>query len=332
MRRQLLAAMLALPIILGTLRCARAATDPGPVDPTAPLVPLNFTAAAYARGLDHPGPMLVLPNGDVLVSVRGGVSLLRDRDANGTADTELPLVSDLGRPLGLALRRDKLYVATADGLHSCTYFVGRQHIGGHCHPLATWPDGAGAPVRGGLAFNRDETTLYVALAGGVEPAGVWVVQPDGKGARRYATLAGTALALEPSKGALWTTDGAPSLIAPGDGKLGSVPLAPHGPVTGLGFYGRDRFPTAFRGGLFVAEGGDGDAAPPRISYVPFAGGRPTGAPTPFVTGFQHGRPDALAASRDGALLVADELRGTVWRVAFRCGACTPDPAPPARRR
>jgi glucose/arabinose dehydrogenase len=56
------------------------------------------------------------------------------------------------------------------------------------------------------------------------------------------------------------------------------------------------------------------------------------APVPFVTEFQRGRPDALAASRDGALLVADESRGTVWRIAFRCGACTPDPVPPVQRR
>jgi len=323
---------LALPIVLGTPRPAQAGGDPGPVDPTAPQVPLNFTAAAFARGLDHPGPILVLPNGDVLVAVRDGVSLLRDASASGTADVELPLVTDLGRPLGLALRRDKLYVATADALHSCTYFVGRQRTGGHCRPVATWPEGAGIPVRGGLAFNRDETALYVALSGGKEPAGVWTMQPDGKGAHLHAALGGTALALEPTKGTLWVTEGGQSLVAPGDKVLAPVPLAAHGPVTGLAFYGRDRYPKELRGALFVAEGGDGEAAPPRISYVPFAAARPTAAPVPFVTGFQHGRPDALAASRDGALLVADESRGTVWRIAFRCGACTPDPVPAARRR
>ena len=269
---------------------------------------------------------------DVLVAVRGGVSLLRDGDASGTADTELPLITDLGQPLGLALRRDKLYVATADALQSCTYLVGRQRIGGHCHPIATWPDGAGVPVRGGLAFNRDETVLYVALSGGKESPGVWTLQPDGKGAHLHAPLAGTALAREPTKGTLWVSAGGQSLVAPGEKVIEPMPLAAHGPVTGLAFYARDRYPKELRGALFIAEGGDGEAAPPRISYVPFAGARPVAAPVPFITGFQQGHPDGLAASRDGALLVADESRGTVWRIAFRCGACTPDPVPPPRRR
>ena len=332
MRRRFLAVVLALPVIVANTLSARASGEPGPVDPTAPQVPPNFTAAAFARGLDHPGPILVLPNGDVLVAVRDGVTLLRDADGTGTADAEIPLIADLGQPLGLVLRRDKLYVATAEALHACTFFVGRQRIGGNCHPIATWPDDAGKPVRGGLTFNRDETLLYVALAGGKDPAGIWALRPDGKSAHLQATLAATALALEPSKGTVWTTDSGVALVAPGDEAIARVPIRAHGPVTGLTFYGRDRYPKEYRGGLFVAEGGAGESAPPRISYVAFAGARPAAEVTPFAGGFQRGRPDALATSRDGALLVADEARGTVWRIAFRCGACTPDPEPPVRRR
>jgi glucose/arabinose dehydrogenase len=322
-------AVVALLLIFGGSVAARAGEDPGPVDPTAPHVPLNFTAAAYARGLDHPGTILVLPNGDVLVAVNSGVQLLRAGGADGTADQEVPLVTGLGRPLGLALRRDKLYVATADALQACVYLVGRARLVGHCRPVATWPDDAGLPVPGGIVFNRDETVLHVALAGGREPPGVWAMRLDGGAKRaaphREAALAAGPLALEPSKGSRWTVDATGTLVAVADGTIERGPtLAAHGVVGGLAFYGRDRFPKEFRGGAFVAQSGAGDA-PARISFVPYQGAHPAGAPVEFVTAFQRGAPGALAATRDGALLVADEARGTLWRVAFQCGACTPDP-------
>jgi len=51
-------------------------------------------------------------------------------------------------------------------------------------------------------------------------------------------------------------------------------------------------------------------------------GRPVGKPTPVVTGFLgkdeetvHGRPVGLALDRSGALLVADDVGNTVWRVS-----------------
>jgi glucose/arabinose dehydrogenase len=59
--------------------------------------------------------------------------------------------------------------------------------------------------------------------------------------------------------------------------------------------------------------------------VPFANGRPQNAPQAFLTGFldKHdkiqGRPVGVAVDRTGALLVADDVGGIVWRV-------TPTPA------
>jgi glucose/arabinose dehydrogenase len=337
MRLELRAAAGALLVMLGVPAPGRAGSDPAAVDPTAPRAPPNFTVAAYARGLTRPGALLVLPNGDVLVAVTDGVTLLRDGGGEGVADAEVPLVTGIGRPLGLALRRDKLYVATAEALHACVYLVGRLRLVGHCRPVATWPDEAGVPLPGGVAFNRDETVLHAALAGGTAPAGVWALQPGAgpkhRDARREATLAAGALALEPLKGALWTVDAAGLLTAVGDRTTEpALPLGPHGGVTALSFYGRDRYPKEFRGGLFVAEGGDGEAAPARISFVPYQAARPAGPPGEFAGAFHGGHPDALAVARDGALLVADSARGTIWRVAFRCAACTPDPGPAGRRR
>ena len=59
--------------------------------------------------------------------------------------------------------------------------------------------------------------------------------------------------------------------------------------------------------------------------VPFKDGKPQGYYENFVTGFwisgKHraevwGRPAALAVTKDGALLIADDTGGTIWRIAY----------------
>ena len=65
-------------------------------------------------------------------------------------------------------------------------------------------------------------------------------------------------------------------------------------------------------------------------FVRFAGGRPVGAPVTFVSGFLNGkgeargRPVGVAIDRTGALLIADDVGNTVWRVNYT-GAANPRP-------
>jgi glucose/arabinose dehydrogenase len=55
-------------------------------------------------------------------------------------------------------------------------------------------------------------------------------------------------------------------------------------------------------------------------FVPFAAGQPAGRPIDVLTGFlsvhgeAQGRPAGVAIDRSGALLVADDVGNTVWRV------------------
>ncbi len=57
-----------------------------------------------------------------------------------------------------------------------------------------------------------------------------------------------------------------------------------------------------------------------VIFVPFVDGRPAGAPADVLTGFVNadgdalGRPVGVAVDRAGALLVADDVGSTVWRV------------------
>src|ERR1700743_174628 len=57
----------------------------------------------------------------------------------------------------------------------------------------------------------------------------------------------------------------------------------------------------------------------KVVFVPFANGKPSGTTQDILTGFvegdtAHGRPVGLAIDKSGALLVADDVGGAVWRV------------------
>ncbi len=78
----------------------------------------------------------------------------------------------------------------------------------------------------------------------------------------------------------------------------------------------------FAEGAFIGMHGSWNREMPvgyKVVFVPFRGGRPAGAPVDFVTGFQadgktFGRPVGVTVDPAGALIVADDLSNTVWRV------------------
>ncbi len=80
-----------------------------------------------------------------------------------------------------------------------------------------------------------------------------------------------------------------------------------------------------RGGAFVGQHGSWNRRPRsgyKVIFVPFEGGRPAGQPQDVLAGFVNekgealGRPVGVAVDRSGALLVADDVGNTVWRVTF----------------
>ena len=102
----------------------------------------------------------------------------------------------------------------------------------------------------------------------------------------------------------------------------------HSSLLDLVFYQGDQFPAAYKGGLFVALKGSWNRSVPtgyKVVWVPFKDGRPEGYYENFAVGFWAsgeqraevwGRPAALAVAKDGALLVADDTGGTIWRIAY----------------
>jgi glucose/arabinose dehydrogenase len=102
----------------------------------------------------------------------------------------------------------------------------------------------------------------------------------------------------------------------------------HSSVLDLVFYEADQFPSEYKGHAFVALKGSWNRSEPtgyKVVDVPFKDGKPEGYYTNFATGFWitgerraevWGRPAALAVAKDGALLVADDTGGTIWRISY----------------
>lgn len=101
-------------------------------------------------------------------------------------------------------------------------------------------------------------------------------------------------------------------------------LGAHTAALGLAFYEASAFPASYHGGAFIGMHGSWNRKPHsgyKVVYVPFADGKPAGPPQDFLTGFldknekANGRPVGVAVAKDGALLVADDVGNTIWRVA-----------------
>jgi glucose/arabinose dehydrogenase len=100
-------------------------------------------------------------------------------------------------------------------------------------------------------------------------------------------------------------------------------LSSHVAPLGLAFYTASSLPASYRGGAFVGEHGSWNRDVLngyKVVFVPFTDGKPSGKTQDVVTGFinndgqARGRPVGLAIDKTGALLIADDVGNTVWRV------------------
>lgn len=142
----------------------------------------------------------------------------------------------------------------------------------------------------------------------------------------------------------------PGDISKADWKARSTPMTmgytAHAAPMQWVFYTGSSFPAAYRGDAFVTMRGSWNRQPPsgyEIVRVRFANGQPQ-AFEPFVTGFltdggktHIARPVGLAQTPDGALLMADDANGVIYRIAHitgvgkvsRLSAGAELPSPPA---
>jgi mono/diheme cytochrome c family protein len=108
----------------------------------------------------------------------------------------------------------------------------------------------------------------------------------------------------------------------------------HWGPNGMAFYDQTQFPSRYRDGLFIAFHGSWDRAPyPQggynIVYQPLTGNHSAGECEIFADGFAgpikspdkalH-RPSGVAVAPDGALFVADDVGGRIYRITYKGGS------------
>ena len=135
-----------------------------------PTAANGMAVKAFATGLDHPRTVYVLPNGDVLVAEsnappkpddgkgfkawatklfmsRAGartpsanrITLLRDADGDGIAETRSVFISGLNSPFGMVLVGEDFYVADSDAILKFPYHTGDTKVSTQGVKLADLP-------------------------------------------------------------------------------------------------------------------------------------------------------------------------------------------------
>jgi glucose/arabinose dehydrogenase len=214
-----------------------------------PVAPNGMRVSAFATGLSHPRWLLVLPNGDVLVAesnaperpedgkgVKGWVmkqlmkkagagtpsanriTLLRDGDGDGVAETRSPFVEGLKSPFGMALIGEALYVANTDAIVRYVYTPGATRASGTPETVTDLPGGAlNHHWTKNIIASRDGRKLYATVGSnsnvaenGIDKeegrAAIWEVDVQQRSKRLYATglRNPNGMAWDPNTGALWT--------------------------------------------------------------------------------------------------------------------------------
>jgi glucose/arabinose dehydrogenase len=204
---------------------------------------------ALASGLDHPRWLYVLPNGDVLVAETNGpkrpkdeegvkakvmkkmrskagagspsanrITLLRDANGDGVAETRSVLIENLHSPFGMTLVGNDLYVANTDSIVKFPYRSGDTRITAQPTPVTDLPGGErNHHWTKNIIASRDGTKLYATVGSnsnvaenGMDEeegrAAIWEIDLKTGAKRIFATglRNPNGMAWEPSSGALWT--------------------------------------------------------------------------------------------------------------------------------
>ncbi len=392
--------------MLPTIGVAKAVGWPKGAMPTAAA---GMKVQPFAAGLDHPRWLYRLPNGDVLVAEtnspprkgpgivttvmnflmgRAGagvpsanrITLLRDADGDGIAETRSAFMTGLNSPFGMTLMDGQLYIGNTDALVRVPYTEGATRI--TTKPERVIPlNGGGNHWARNVIAAPDGKTLYVGVGSasniaenGMDAekyrANILQVWPKDKNWRIYA--AGlrnpNGMAINPKSGQLWTvvnerdmlgSDLAPDYLTqvefgdhfgwpwyywggyPDDrvepknpalqqyAKRPDYALGPHVAALGLTFAGDAKLGDRFTNGVFVGEHGSWNRKPLsgyKVVYIPFgdtgfpaANAKPVDVLGGFLNkdGEAQGRPVGVITDKAGALLVADDVGNTIWRVSTK---------------
>ncbi len=189
-----------------------------------PKAPTGFTVSRFAKNLQNPRWIYVLPNGDVLVAetkkeekgiikvvakITGiakthndktvnfnRISLFRDTNKDGTPDEQTVFIENLNLPFGMLLLNNYFYVANTDALWRFPYKTGQTNIMNKGEKLVDLP-AEGRHWTRSLIANAAGTKLYIGVGSfsnvaekGIDKeanrAAILEVNPDGSDLKIYA--------------------------------------------------------------------------------------------------------------------------------------------------
>ena len=159
---------------------------------------------------------VIKKQGNTKVESGDRITLLRDADGDGRAEVRTVFIDNLNAPYGLAFVLGTLYVANQDALVSFPYQDGQTRITAAPTEVTKLPSAINHHWTKSLTASADGQTLYVGIGSNSnvgergmaveeERAVVWAIDRT-TGARRTVARGlrnPTALAIEPTTGALW---------------------------------------------------------------------------------------------------------------------------------
>jgi glucose/arabinose dehydrogenase len=215
-----------------------------------PTAAPGLVVNAFASGLQHPRWLYVLPNGDVLVAetnapakpddgkgIKGWfmkkamtkagagvpsanrITLLRDADGDGVAETRSVFLHDLNSPFGMALVGNTFYVANSDAVVKVPYVTGETSIATTPVKLSDLPGGTlNHHWTKSLVASGDGGRLYVGVGSnsnvgenGMDKeagrAAIWEIDPATGAHRVFASGIRNPVGMDwqPQTNALWVS-------------------------------------------------------------------------------------------------------------------------------
>lgn len=233
------------PTLIPTVNVAEAKGWPADAKPTSAS---GLAVNSFAANLDHPRWVHVLPNNDVLVAETNAperpdqgkgikawvtglmmkkagattpsanrITLLRDSDGDGVAETRSVFLKDLNSPFGMALVGNNFYVANTDAVMRFPYQEGQTSIEAAGEKVADLPGGTlNHHWTKGLVASPDGSKLYASVGSNSNVAENGIEKEEGRAAIHEIDLTSgksrvfatglrnpVGMAFEPSSNVLW---------------------------------------------------------------------------------------------------------------------------------
>ncbi|RYD96327.1 MAG: sorbosone dehydrogenase family protein [Sphingobacteriales bacterium] len=193
-------------------------------DGATPKAPAGFTVTKFAGDLDNPRNTYIGPNNDVFIVESGTrssgnkITMLRDKDKDGTFETRGIFAEGLNQPYGVLILKNYFYVANTDGLYRYPYKVGDTKLQGKGEKIVELPAGGyNNHWTRNLIANADGSKIYISVGSAsnvaehgmdeeVRRANILEINPDGSGERIFASGLRNPVGMDwnPANKELWT--------------------------------------------------------------------------------------------------------------------------------